>query len=144
MANFQNERLALAVMAHSVAALALEGSLRYAKSREAFGRTLAGFQVTRHKLADMATLVEVAREFNYRVAARMEAGKEAVKEVSMAKNFACQACDRVVYDAVQLHGGYGYAKEYLVERLYRDSRVLSIGGGTTEIMKEIIGKVAQF
>ena len=144
MANFQNERLALAVMAHSVAALALEESLRYAKSREAFGRTLAGFQVTRHKLADMATLVEVAREFNYRVAARMEAGKEAVKEVSMAKNFACQACGRVVYDAVQLHGGYGYAKEYLVERLYRDSRILSIGGGTTEIMKEIIGKVAQF
>jgi len=144
MANFQDERLAMAVMAHSVAALALEESLRYARSREAFGRTLAGFQVTRHKLADMATLVEVAREFNYRVAARMEAGKDALKEVSMAKNFACQACDRVVYDAVQIHGGYGYAREYLVERLYRDSRVLSIGGGTTEIMKEIIGKVARF
>ncbi|MEK6654620.1 MAG: acyl-CoA dehydrogenase family protein, partial [Thermodesulfobacteriota bacterium] len=133
-----------AVMAHAVAALALEESIKYAKNREAFGRTLSGFQVTRHKLVDMATLVEVAREFNYRVAARMEAGKDAVKEVSMAKNFACQVCDKVVYDAVQLHGGYGYAREYLVERLYRDSRILSIGGGTTEIMKEIIGKVAQF
>ena len=143
MANFQDERLALAVMAHAVAALALEESIKYAKSREAFGRPLSGFQVTRHKLVDMATLVEVAREFNYRIAARMEAGKEAVREVSMAKNFACQACDRVVYDAVQLHGGYGYAREYLVERLYRDSRILSIGGGTTEIMKEIIGKVTQ-
>jgi len=144
MANFQDERLALAVMAHAVAAFALEESIRYAKSREAFGRSLTGFQVTRHKLADMATLVEVAREFNYRIAARMEAGKDAVKEVSMAKNFACQTCDRVVYDAVQLHGGYGYAREYVVERLYRDSRILSIGGGTTEIMKEIICKMAQF
>ena len=143
MVNFQDERLALAVMAHAVAALALEESIKYAKNREAFGRPLSGFQVTRHKLVDMATLVEVAREFNYRIAARMEAGKEAVREVSMAKNFACQACDKVVYDAVQLHGGYGYAREYLVERLYRDSRILSIGGGTTEIMKEIIGKVAQ-
>jgi acyl-CoA dehydrogenase len=143
MANFQDERLALAVMAHAVAALALEESIHYAKTREAFGRTLSGFQVTRHKLVDMATQVEVAREFNYRVASRMEAGKDAVKEVSMAKNFACQVCDKVVYDAVQLHGGYGYAREYLVERLYRDSRILSIGGGTTEIMKEIIGKVTQ-
>jgi len=141
MANFQNERLAMAVMAHAVAALALEESIRYAKNREAFGRPLSGFQVTRHKLVDMATQVEVAREFNYRIAARMEAGKDAVKEVSMAKNFACQVCDKVVYDAVQLHGGYGYARETLVERLYRDSRVLSIGGGTTEIMKEIIGKL---
>jgi acyl-CoA dehydrogenase len=141
MANFQDERLGLAVMAHAVAALALEESIRYAKTREAFGRPLSGFQVTRHKLVDMATLVEVAREFNYRIAARMEAGKDAVKEVSMAKNFACQACDRVVYDAVQLHGGYGYTRETLVERLYRDSRILSIGGGTTEIMKEIIGKL---
>jgi acyl-CoA dehydrogenase len=144
MGNFQNERLAMAVMAHATAALALEESISYAKTREAFGKTLSGFQVTRHKLVDMATLVEVSREFNYRVAARMESGRDAVKEVSMAKNFACQTCDKVVYDAVQIHGGYGYAREYLVERLYRDSRILSIGGGTTEIMKEIISKVAQF
>jgi len=81
--------------------------------------------VTRHKLVDMATQVEVAQEFNYRVASRMEAGRDAIKEVSMAKNFACQVCDKVVYDAVQLHGGYGCAREYLVERLYRDSRILS-------------------
>ena len=113
MANFQNERLAMAVMAHAVAALALEESIKYAKNREAFGRTLSGFQVTRHKLVDMATQVEVAREFNYRVASRMEAGKDAVKEVSMAKNFACQVCDKVVYDAVQLHGGYGCAGSIL-------------------------------
>ena len=144
MINFQNERLALAVMAHAVAELALEESIKYAKTREAFGRTLSGFQVTRHKLVDMATKVEVAKQFNYRVAAKMQAGQDAIRDVSMAKNFACEACDKVVYDAVQIHGGYGYAREYLVERLYRDSRILGIGGGTTEIMKEIISKVSRF
>ena len=144
MINFQNERLALAVMAHAVAELALEESIKYAKTREAFGRTLSGFQVTRHKLVDMATKVEVAKQFNYRVAAKMQAGQDAIRDVSMAKNFACEVCDKVVYDAVQIHGGYGYAREYLVERLYRDSRILGIGGGTTEIMKEIISKVSQF
>jgi acyl-CoA dehydrogenase len=144
MINFQNERLALAVMAHAVAELALEESIKYAKTREAFGRTLSGFQVTRHKLVDMATKVEVAKQFNYRVAAKMQAGQDAIRDVSMAKNFACEVCDKVVDDAVQIHGGYGYAREYLVERLYRDSRILGIGGGTTEIMKEIISKVSQF
>jgi acyl-CoA dehydrogenase len=144
MINFQNERLALAVMAHAVAELALEESIKYAKTREAFGRTLSGFQVTRHKLVDMATQVEVAKQFNYRVAAKMQAGQDSIRDVSMAKNFACEVCDKVVYDAVQIHGGYGYAREYLVERLYRDSRILGIGGGTTEIMKEIISKVSRF
>ena len=98
-------------------------------------------QVIAHKLADMATRVEVAKEFNYRVAAKMDAGMDATKEVSMAKNFACEVCDKVVFDAVQIHGGYGYSQEYLVERLYRDSRILSIGGGTTEIMNEVISKM---
>jgi acyl-CoA dehydrogenase len=141
MVNFQNERLELAVTAHAAAQLALEESIKYAKSREAFGRPISGLQVIAHKLADMATRVEVAKEFNYRVAAKMDAGLDATKEVSMAKNFACEACDKVVFDAVQIHGGYGYAREYLVERLYRDTRVLSIGGGTTEIMNEVISKM---
>jgi acyl-CoA dehydrogenase len=144
MINFQNERLALAVMAHAVAELALNESIQYAKTREAFGKTLSGFQVTRHKLVDMATKIEASKQFNYRVAAKMQAGLDAIRDVSMAKNFACEVCDKVVYDAVQIHGGYGYAREYLVERLYRDSRILSIGGGTTEIMKEIISKVSRF
>ena len=143
MVNFQKERLALAVMAASVAELALKESIKYAKAREAFGKPISGFQVTRHKLVDMATKVKVAKEFNYRVAAKMDAGQDATIDVSMAKNFACEVCDKVVYDAVQIHGGYGYAREYIVERLYRDSRILSIGGGTTEIMKEIISKMIQ-
>ncbi len=140
MGNFGWERVQLAVAAHHVAQIAYEASLRYAQTRNAFGKPLTGFQVTRHKLADMATKIAAAREFNYRVAALLEAGKDVRVEVAMAKNFACEVCDRVVYDAVQIHGGYGYAREYLVERLYRDSRILSIGGGTTEIMKEIISK----
>ncbi len=141
MANFISERLTLAVEAHSIAQLALEESIKYAKAREAFGNTLSGFQTIRHKLVDMATRVEITREYNYRVAALMQQGRNVAKEVSMAKNFACEMCDKVVFDAVQIHGGYGYAREYLVERLYRDSRVLSIGGGTTEILKEIISKI---
>ncbi len=140
MVNFQQERLALAVLAHAAAQVAYEKALEYAKTRHAFDRPLIGFQVTRHKLADMATRVTAAREFNYRAAAMVQAGEYPVAEVSMAKNFACEMCDRVVYDAVQLHGGYGYAREYLVERLYRDTRLLSIGGGATEVMNEVICK----
>jgi acyl-CoA dehydrogenase len=141
MANFQMERLQLALLANVTSELALEESMRYVKQREAFGRRLEGFQVIRHKLVDMATLLEASREFTYRVAAKMEAGLNPVKEIAMAKNFACQVSDKVTYDAVQLHGGYGTMREYLVERLYRDNRILSIGGGTQEIMKEIIGKL---
>ncbi len=141
MHNFQKERLYLALMANTTAQLALEESIKYARIREAFGKPLTGFQVTRHKLVDMATLVEVSREFTYRVAAKIQAGANAVKEISMAKIFSADICDRVCHQAVQIHGGYGYMREYLVERLYRDSRILSIGGGTTEIMKELISKM---
>jgi len=138
MENFQMERLMLSVMANMTAQLALEESLSYAREREAFGKPLKGFQVIRHKLADMATLVEASREFTYRVAAKMNAGVSQIKEVSMAKVFSCSVSDRVTYDAVQIFGGYGFMRGYLVERLYRDNRILSIGGGTSEIMKEII------
>jgi acyl-CoA dehydrogenase len=141
MANFQNERLQLALMAITTAQLAFEESVKYVKQREAFGRRLEGFQVIRHKLVDMATLIEAAREFTYRIAAKIDAGLNPIKEISMAKNFSCQVSDQVTYEAVQIHGGYGYMREYLVERLYRDNRILSIGGGTQEIMKEIISKL---
>jgi acyl-CoA dehydrogenase len=138
MENFQSERLQLAVMANMTSQLALEESIKYAGQREAFGKPVAGFQVIRHKIVDMATLVEASREFTYRVAAKIGAGINQVKEISMAKNFACTTSDRVTYDAVQIFGGYGFMRGYPVERLFRDNRVLSIGGGTTEIMKEII------
>ncbi len=141
MENFQAERLQMAVIANMTSQLALEEAVKYARQREAFGKPLSGFQVIRHKIVDMATLVEVSREFTYRVAAKIDAGHDQVKEISMAKNFACSVSDRVTYDAVQIFGGYGFMRGYVVERLYRDNRVLSIGGGTTEIMKEIISKL---
>lgn len=140
MANFQKERLQMSIVANMTAELALTACLDYVQQREAFGRPIAGFQIMRHKLVDMATELEVSREFTYRVAAKMNDGVDQVKEVSMAKLFATKMCDMVTYEAVQIFGGYGYMREYLVERLYRDSRILSIGGGTTEIMKEIVAK----
>ncbi len=140
MTNFQMERLNLAVMANMTSQMALEESLRYVQEREAFGKKLAKMQVLRHKLADMATQVEASREFTYRVAARIQAGIPSVKEVSMAKNFATKVSDHVTYEAVQIFGGMGFMRESLVERLARDNRILSIGGGTYEIMNEVIAK----
>ena len=140
MANFQAERLSLAVMAYMTAQLALEECLSYVKERVTFGKPLYKHQVIRHKLAEMATQVDVAREYAYRCAARMQAGESAIAEVSMAKNFATSVSTMVTDEAVQIFGGMGYMRESLVERLYRDNRILSIGGGTHEIMNEIIGK----
>lgn len=141
MENFQSERLSLAVMANITSEIALNEAMKYAKERQAFGKPLSGFQVTRHKLADMATLLTASKEFTYRVAAKIDAGQNMVKEVSMAKNFACQTADKITYDAVQIFGGTGYIRGTVVERLYRDNRILSIGGGTQEIMKEIISRL---
>jgi acyl-CoA dehydrogenase len=140
MGNFQNERLALALMANMTAQLALEESLKWARQREAFGKPIGKFQVLKHRLAEMATALEVSREFTYRQAAKMAAGQSVIKEISMAKNVATDTADRITSDAVQILGGLGYMRESLVERLYRDSRILSIGGGTREVMNEIISK----
>ncbi|VVP87385.1 Acyl-CoA dehydrogenase [Pseudomonas fluorescens] len=140
MGNFQSERLALALMANMTAQLALEQSLNWARAREAFGKPIGKFQVIKHRLAEMATALEVSREFTYRQAAKMAAGQSVIKEISMAKNFATDTGDRITTDAVQILGGLGYMRESLVERLYRDNRILSIGGGTREVMNEIISK----
>ena len=140
MSNFQMERLILAVTANMTAQVALTGAMAYGREREAFGRPIAGFQVTRHKLAEMATQVAVSREFTYRVAARLANGEDCVLDVSMAKNQATQCADRVTWDAVQIFGGAGYMRGTVVERLFRDNRILSIGGGTYEIMNEVIAK----
>lgn len=140
MTNFQMERLNLAVLATTTAQIALEECLRYVKEREAFGRKIGNFQVIKHKLAEMATKIEASREFNYSVAAKMAAGQSMVKEVSMAKNFSTDVSDYVTYQATQIFGGMGFMRESVVERLYRDNRILSIGGGTYEIMNEVIAK----
>ncbi|MBF0353380.1 MAG: acyl-CoA dehydrogenase family protein [SAR324 cluster bacterium] len=142
MQNFEQERLSLAVMAYSSALLAWEESLNYAKQRVVFGKPLITKQVIRHKLAQMLTKVEIARDYVYSVAARMKAGQKCIREISMAKNFAVEVCDYVANEAVQIHGGMGYMRECVVERIYRDSRILGIGGGTNEIMNEIICKTS--
>jgi len=140
MGNFQSERLALALMANMTSQLALEEALKWAREREAFGKPIGKFQVIKHRLAEMATALEVSREFTYRQAAKMAAGQSVIKEISMAKNFATDTSDRITSEAVQILGGLGFMRESLVERLYRDNRILSIGGGTREVMNEIISK----
>lgn len=141
MKNMQHERLALAAYGVATAQIALEEATRYAKERRAFGRPIVGFQVTRHKLAEMATRVLSAQSLLYQVATRAAEGVPVIKEVSMAKNLAAETAVSVCYDAVQIFGGMGYMRETLVERLSRDARLLPIGGGTQEIMNEIIAKV---
>ena len=140
MANFVSERLALAVMAYRTAELALDLALDWARQREAFGRPLAKFQVQRHRLAEMATRVTAARTFTLQVATTVAAGKQPIREVCMAKNFATDVAQWVVNEAVQIFGGMGYMRDSTIERLYRDARILPIGGGTTEIMREVIAK----
>ena len=140
MRTFQGERLGLAAMAHGSAEIMLAEAASWSKSRNAFGRPLSGFQVTRHKLADMATQIVAAKTLNYTVGRRVADGHVLVAEVSMAKNFACDVAQKVGYEAVQILGGMGYMRESIVERLSRDVRLLPIGGGTTEIMREIISK----
>lgn len=140
MANFTNERLLLAATTVAIARLALEASQRFVHEREAFGRPLWGFQVTRHRLAEMATAEAQARAFVSVVADKARRGEDVTADVAMAKNAAAAACSFVTDAAVQLHGGMGYMRESLVERLYRDARLFPIGGGTTEIMNEIIAR----
>jgi acyl-CoA dehydrogenase len=141
MMNFAGERLALAAQCVAIAQLAYRESCVYAKERRAFGKTLAGFQVTRHKLADMATRIAAARALVGEAVVRALRGDPTVAGLAaMAKNTATDMCSAVCDAAVQIHGGMGYMRETLVERLYRDARLYPIGGGTREIMNELIAK----
>ncbi|MFG3700398.1 acyl-CoA dehydrogenase family protein [Micromonospora sp. NPDC047620] len=140
MQNFASERLSLATQAYATAQRCVELAARWCRDRSTFGRPLASRQLVRHRLAEMHTRSEAARAYVHQVAARVAAGEPVVTEVAMAKNVAVAACAEVVDQALQLHGGYGYLRDAEVERHYRDSRILGIGGGTTEIMNEIIAK----
>jgi acyl-CoA dehydrogenase len=140
MQHFAAERLSLATQAYATAQRCVELATRWCRDRSTFGRPLAGRQLIRHRLAEMHTRAEAARAYVHEVAARVAAGEPVVTEVAMAKNVAVAACDHVVDAALQLHGGFGYLRDAEVERHYRDARILGIGGGTTEIMNEIIAK----
>ena len=136
----QRERIMAAVLALSGAQQALDDTVRYLHQRTAFGETLAARQVLRHRVADMATEVEAARQLVYRAATLYAGGADCITEVSMAKLFATEVANRVAYQAVQLHGGYGYMREFPVERFFRDVRLWTIASGTSEVMREIIAK----
>ena len=140
MANFAWERLLMAIGSIGAMDRLIELSIDYAKEREAFGRPIAGFQAIRHKIAEMATKTAAARTLTWDTLRRFEEGEGVVREVSMAKLFTQRTLVEIADEAVQIHGGYGYMKEYEVERALRDARLGPIGGGTDEIMKEIIGK----
>jgi acyl-CoA dehydrogenase len=141
MTNFVTERLMLAGQCVAIAELAYRESVEYAKQRHAFGKSLSGFQVVRHKLADMTTRIAAARALTGECVTRFLRGEQTPSLAAMAKNTATDMCSNVCDQAVQIHGGYGYMREYVVERLYRDARLYPIGGGTREIMNEIITKV---
>jgi acyl-CoA dehydrogenase len=144
MMNFANERILLAAQCVAIAELALRETRQYVRDRVAFGKPLAGFQVTRHKLADMTTRLAAARALVHEVTIRHLRGEPVAALAAMAKNTATDMCCYVCDEAVQLHGGYGYMREYVVERLYRDARLYPIGGGTREIMNEVISRFSGF
>jgi acyl-CoA dehydrogenase len=141
MTQFAAERLSLAVQAYATAQRCLDLTLRHVKERETFGRPLSSRQVVQHKVAEMAREIDVARTYTRAVIDAWLAGEDVLMRVAMAKNTAVGVCDRVVDAAVQLHGGQGYMRESEVERHYRDSRILGIGGGTNEIMTEVVAKL---
>jgi acyl-CoA dehydrogenase len=140
MRNFQNERIAIAAMAMGEAAKAIELTLEYVKTRKAFGAPLWDKQAIRQRLSMLAAQVEAGRQLVQHAASLDAAGRDCVKEVSMAKAYCAELLNDVVYDCLQFHGGFGYIKESAIERMYRDARVQSIGGGATEVMLEEVAK----
>jgi alkylation response protein AidB-like acyl-CoA dehydrogenase len=136
----QGERLVASVGCHAGAERMFERTLEYANEREAFGRPIGKFQAIRHKFAEMATKIEAAKQFNYSVAWRFANGEYPVREITMAKLFASRVACEVADECVQILGGYGYMKEYEIERAFRDVRLNRIGAGTDEIMLDVIGR----
>ena len=140
MWELQGERLIGSAGAVAAGDRALELALKYVNERSAFGRPIGKFQALRHRLADMATDLQAARQLLYTTAWRVKQGEQVLKEVSMCKLFAAQAAFRIADEALQMHGGAGYMNEYLISRVWRDARALRIAAGTDEIMREIISK----
>jgi acyl-CoA dehydrogenase len=143
MANFQWERLAMALGAVGAMRLAWERTAQFARERHAFGRPLSKHQTIRHKLADMATSVHTCRCVTYDALRRFVAGEEPLREVTMAKLLTQRASFELMDECLQIHGGAGYMREYWVERAARDARLGPIGGGSDEIMREILGRLLE-
>lgn len=140
MSRLDAGRVGIAAQAVGIAAAALEEAVAYAKQRKQFGKTLDSFQLIQAKIADMATGIDAARLLVYRAASLLSRGEKCTREASMAKSFASRAANKACFDAVQIHGGNGYIREFPVERYFRDARVTEIYEGTTEIQALIIAR----
>ena len=140
MTNFQGERMVASLMANTSMELAISDAIEYGKQREAFGRPIGTFQVWRHKFAEHLTTLEASKALAYLAVAKIASGEDPTKLVSQSKLFAGDMSQKVIYDCLQFHGGYGYIDEFDISRTYRDIRLIPIGGGTSEVMKEIIWK----
>jgi alkylation response protein AidB-like acyl-CoA dehydrogenase len=133
-------RISIGSMALGLGQAALDEAVRYAKERVQFGQPIAKFQAIQWMLADMATELDAARLMVYRAAARKDAGARFTREAAMAKLYASEVAERAAFKAIQIHGGYGYSREYPVERIYRDQRLCTIGEGTSEIQRLVIAR----
>jgi len=142
MRNFQGERLFASVSSVAGAQLNLEKTIEYCRERQAFGRPIVGFQVWRHRFVDMLTQLEAARRLNYHAVDLFNRKQECTREVTMAKLFTGDVITKVADECLQAHGGWGYIDEFDVSRAWRDTRLFTIGGGTSEIMREILSKLS--
>ncbi len=140
LSSLDSGRIGIAAQSVGITQAALDEAVSFARERKQFGKRIIDFQSTRWKIADMAMNLDAARLLVYRAAVLSDSEQRSSKEVSIAKLFASQAANRVVYDSLQIHGGVGYTKEFLIERLYRDARVLEIYEGTSEIQRLVISR----
>ena len=141
MQHLATERLIMGINAHARAEYALEYTRQYMSERTAFGKELNKFQALRHRMVELCTEIEIIKTFNYHIADRLNKNEYVVKEASMSKLQATKVADKVMYECLQMLGGYGYMEEYPLARMLRDSRLGPIGGGTSEILKEILAKM---
>ncbi|RRQ47717.1 acyl-CoA dehydrogenase [Maribacter algicola] len=141
MEAFALERLVMGINAHARAEYALDYAMQYMSEREAFGKTINQFQALRHRIVDLHADIEICKQYNYYVASRLDKGEYVVKEATISKLKSTKMADEVAYECLQFLGGYGYIEDYPMARLLRDSRLGPIGGGTSEILREIIAKI---
>jgi len=141
MQHFALERLVMGINAHARAEFALDYALQYMSERKTFGKTINKYQALRHRYADLYADMEICKVYNYSVAYKLNKGEYAVKEATISKLRSTKMADEVAYDCLQFLGGYGYMEDYPMARLFRDSRLGPIGGGTSEILREIIAKM---
>jgi alkylation response protein AidB-like acyl-CoA dehydrogenase len=133
-------RISIGAISVGLAQAAMEAAVNYARERRAFGQAIAEFQAIQFKLSNMAMEIELARTMIYKAAWLKDQGRPYNKEAAIAKLYATEMAERVCYDAIQIHGGYGYSREYNVERMYRDARLMTIGEGTSEIQRLVIAR----